>query len=121
MANKYELQAARIETVLTAHKVPARVWQATVTPRFVRFDITTALGTRLNKVSSLAEELAFALGAQATAFVRHLFEIAATLVRAVYSQPLAWVLTLAMLAIVCAWTSVTASVWLPARRHLRLA
>ncbi len=70
MANNYELQAARIETVLGAHKVPARVWQATVTPRFVRFDITTALGTRLNKVSSLAEELAFALGARATRVYR---------------------------------------------------
>ena len=67
MANKYELQAARIETVLSAHKVPARVWQATVTPRFVRFDVTTALGTRLNKVSSLAEEMAFALGVRAHA------------------------------------------------------
>jgi DNA segregation ATPase FtsK/SpoIIIE, S-DNA-T family len=62
MANKYELQAARIETVLGAHRVPARVWQAKVTPRFVRFDITTAVGTRLAKVSSLAEELAFSLG-----------------------------------------------------------
>ncbi len=48
----YELQAARIESVLTAHKVPARVWQATVTPRFVRYDITTALGTKVNKVSA---------------------------------------------------------------------
>ncbi len=36
MPNKYELQAARIESVLEAHKVPARVWQATVTPRFIR-------------------------------------------------------------------------------------
>ena len=62
MPRKYEMQAARIESVLTAHKVPARVWQATVTPRFVRFDVTTALGTRLSKVSSLAEELAFSLG-----------------------------------------------------------
>jgi len=70
MANRYELQAARIETVLGAHKVPARVWQATVTPRFVRFDVTTALGTRLSKVSSLAEELAFALGAGATRVYR---------------------------------------------------
>jgi len=61
---KYELQAARIESVLGAHKVPARVWQATVTPRFVRFDVTTALGTKLTKVSSLAEELAFSLGAR---------------------------------------------------------
>ena len=70
MAHKYELQAARIETVLGAHKVAARVWQATVTPRFVRFDVTTALGTRLNKVSGLAEELAFALGARATRVYR---------------------------------------------------
>ncbi len=70
MANKYEMQAARIETVLGAHKVPARVWQATVTPRFVRFDVTTALGTRLTKVSNLAEELAFALGARATRVYR---------------------------------------------------
>ena len=70
MANRYELQAARIESVLSAHKVPARVWQATVTPRFVRFDVTTALGTRLTKVSGLAEELAFSLGAQATRVYR---------------------------------------------------
>jgi S-DNA-T family DNA segregation ATPase FtsK/SpoIIIE len=70
MSHEYELQAARIESVLTAHKVPARVWQATVTPRFVRFDVTTALGTRLNKVSNLAEELAFSLGARMTRIYR---------------------------------------------------
>jgi S-DNA-T family DNA segregation ATPase FtsK/SpoIIIE len=70
MSHKYELQAARIESVLSAHKVPARVWQATVTPRFVRFDVTTALGTRLNKVSNLAEELAFSLGARTTRVYR---------------------------------------------------
>jgi len=64
------MQAARIESVLGAHKVPARVWQATVTPRFVRFDVTTALGTRLNKVSNLAEELAFSLGARTTRVYR---------------------------------------------------
>ncbi len=70
MSQKYEFQAARIEAVLNAHKVPARVWQATVTPRFVRFDVTTALGTRLSKVSNLAEELAFSLGAQAARVYR---------------------------------------------------
>jgi len=70
MANKYELQAARIETVLGAHKVPARVMQANVTPRFVRFDITTALGTKLTKVSSLAEELAFSLGVRSARVYR---------------------------------------------------
>lgn len=66
----YELQAARIESVLGAHRVPARVWQATVTPRFVRFDVTTALGTKLSKVNALAEELAFSLGAQAARVYR---------------------------------------------------
>jgi S-DNA-T family DNA segregation ATPase FtsK/SpoIIIE len=70
MSRKYELQAARIESVLGAHKVSARVWQATVTPRFIRFDVTTALGTRLNKVGNLAEELAFSLGARSTRVYR---------------------------------------------------
>lgn len=70
MSHEYDLQAARIESVLTAHKVPARVWQATITPRFVRFDVTTALGTRPNKVSNLAEELAFSLGARMTRIYR---------------------------------------------------
>jgi S-DNA-T family DNA segregation ATPase FtsK/SpoIIIE len=70
MGRKYELQAARIESVLGAHKVPARVWQATVTPRFVRYDVTTALGTRLNKVSSLGEELAFSLGVRSARVYR---------------------------------------------------
>ena len=70
MSQKYELQAARIESVLTAHKVPARVWQATVTPRFVRFDVTTALGTKLTRVSGLAEELAFSLGARSARIYR---------------------------------------------------
>ncbi len=66
----YELQAARIESVLTAHKVAGRVWQATVTPRFVRYDITTALGTKVNKVSALAEELALSLGVQSARVFR---------------------------------------------------
>ncbi len=70
MSHNYELQAARIESVFTAHKVPAKVWQATVSPRFVRFEVTTAMGTRLNKVSSLAEELAFSLGARMTRVYR---------------------------------------------------
>jgi S-DNA-T family DNA segregation ATPase FtsK/SpoIIIE len=70
MGRRYELQAARIESVLGAHKVAARVWQATVTPRFVRYDMTTALGTRLNKVSNLAEELAFSLGARSARVYR---------------------------------------------------
>lgn len=66
----YEMQAARIETVLSAYKVPARVWQATVTPRFVRYDVTTALGTRVSAVERLDAELALALGAQAVRVYR---------------------------------------------------
>lgn len=66
----YELQAARIESVLSAHKVPGRVWQATVTPRFVRYDVTTALGTRVNKIQALAEELAMSLGVRAARVYR---------------------------------------------------
>lgn len=59
---QYELMAGRIETVFTAHKISSRVWQATVTPRFVRFDVTTALGVRLAAVERLDEEMAMALG-----------------------------------------------------------
>jgi S-DNA-T family DNA segregation ATPase FtsK/SpoIIIE len=66
----YELQAARIESVLAAHQVPARVWQATLTPRCVRFAVTTALGTRLTKISNLAEELAFSLDARTARIYR---------------------------------------------------
>lgn len=66
----YELQAVRIESVLSAHKVPARVWQAVVTPRFVRYDVTTALGTKVSKISALAEELAMSLGVRATRVYR---------------------------------------------------
>lgn len=62
MATKYELQAARIETTLAAYRVSARVWECKVTPRFVRFDVTTALGARLTKIAGLEEELALSLG-----------------------------------------------------------
>lgn len=71
MANKYELQAARIETAFGAYKIPARVWQAKVTPRFVRFDLTTALGSaRLTKIKGLDEEIAMSLGAKTVRIYR---------------------------------------------------
>ena len=57
-----ELQADRIEMVLAQHKAPARVAGGIVTPRWVQFHLTPALGTRLAKVQALAEELALALG-----------------------------------------------------------
>ena len=66
----YAMQAGRIETVFSAHRINARVWQATVSPRFVRFDVTTALGTRLSAAERLEEELAMSLGAQSVRVYR---------------------------------------------------
>jgi S-DNA-T family DNA segregation ATPase FtsK/SpoIIIE len=58
-----ELQADRIEMVLAHHRAPARVNGGVVTPRWVQFHLAPALGTRLNRVQALADELALALGA----------------------------------------------------------
>lgn len=57
-----DLQASRIEAVLGKHKVEARVIGGTMTPRLIRFDMVTRLGTKVSKVASLAEEIALALG-----------------------------------------------------------
>jgi len=48
--------------VLTTHKAPARVTGGVVTPRAVQFYLAPALGTKINRVQSLVEELALALG-----------------------------------------------------------
>ncbi len=58
------MQADRIESVLASHRVPARVQGGTVSPRWVRFNISPALGARIATVRNLSEELALALGAQ---------------------------------------------------------
>ena len=55
-------QADIIEQVLAAHKIPARVWGGVITPRFVRYQLTTAAGVRLNKVLALKDEVALMLG-----------------------------------------------------------
>ena len=57
-----EQQADAIESVLRAHKVVARVWGGTVTPRFVRYELTTTTATRINKVLGLKDEVAMMLG-----------------------------------------------------------
>ena len=57
-----EMQADMIEAVLARHKVAGRVNGGVVTPRYVRFDLSTALGTKVSKVAALAEEIAMALG-----------------------------------------------------------
>lgn len=59
-----EMQADRIEMILTQHKAPVRVDGGVVTPRWVRYHLTPAFGTRLKRVQSLAEEIALALGTQ---------------------------------------------------------
>jgi len=55
-------QADIIESVLRAHKITARVWGGVVTPRFVRYELTTSADIRLNKVLALKDEVAMMLG-----------------------------------------------------------
>lgn len=57
-------QSDRIERVLASHRVPVRVHGGTVSPRWIRFLLTPALGARIATVRNLSEELALALGAQ---------------------------------------------------------
>jgi S-DNA-T family DNA segregation ATPase FtsK/SpoIIIE len=63
MRRQLHFQADRIEMVLASHKVPARVTGGTVTPRLVRYHLTTPLGVRVRQVAGLAEEIALNLGA----------------------------------------------------------
>lgn len=56
-----EMEADKIEAVLARHNLSGRVRGGVVTPRFVRFELTTELGTRVNRVAALAEEIAMAL------------------------------------------------------------
>lgn len=63
MSKVLHYQADRIELVLASHKVPGRVTGGKVTPRLVRYNLTTPLGVRVRQVASLAEELALSLGA----------------------------------------------------------
>ncbi|MCB0065338.1 MAG: DNA translocase FtsK, partial [Caldilineaceae bacterium] len=57
-----DMQADCIEAVLAKHKVNGHVRGGTVTPRFIRFQVVTQMGTKVNKVAALAEEIALALG-----------------------------------------------------------
>ncbi|HSN77520.1 MAG TPA: DNA translocase FtsK [Anaerolineae bacterium] len=65
-----DMQSDRIEAVLASHKVASRVWGATITPRFIRFQVTTAMGTKVNKVSDLSEEIALSLGVRSARVYR---------------------------------------------------
>jgi S-DNA-T family DNA segregation ATPase FtsK/SpoIIIE len=57
-------QADRIEMVLASHKVPSRVMGGTVTPRLVRYQVSTPLGVRVKQVANLSEEIALSLGSK---------------------------------------------------------
>ena len=70
MRRRLDLQADRIEAVLASHKVTGRVWGGTVTPRFIRFQVTTGFGTKVSKVSQLSEEIALSLGVASTRVYR---------------------------------------------------
>ncbi len=70
MRRELDMQADRIEAVLASHKVTGRVAGGMVTSRYTRFDLVTPLGTRVSRVSALAEEIALALGARSTRIFR---------------------------------------------------
>ncbi len=57
-----ELLADHIEEVFEQHNVVGRVNGGLVTPKLVRFNVETAKGTKVRKVSALSEEIAMALG-----------------------------------------------------------
>lgn len=61
MRKLLEYQADRIEAVLQQHHVTAQVTGGTVTPRWVRFQVLPAVGTRISSICNLSEELAAAL------------------------------------------------------------
>jgi S-DNA-T family DNA segregation ATPase FtsK/SpoIIIE len=63
MSRVLHFQADRIEMLLASHKVSARVTGGTVTPRLVRFHVSTPLGVRVRQLSNLSEEIALSLGA----------------------------------------------------------
>jgi S-DNA-T family DNA segregation ATPase FtsK/SpoIIIE len=71
MSRTLHFQADRIEMVLASHKVPARVTGGTVTPRLIRFHLSTPLGVRVRQVSNLSEEIALNLGAPSCRVYRH--------------------------------------------------
>ncbi len=75
-------QADRIERVLASHRVPVRVHGGAVSPRWVRFLLTPALGARVASVRNLSEELALALGAEDVRVAREGESIAVEVPRA---------------------------------------
>jgi S-DNA-T family DNA segregation ATPase FtsK/SpoIIIE len=63
MQQALHLQADRIEQVLSSYKIPSRVTGGTITPRLVRYQLSTPLGVKVKRVAGLAEEIALGVGA----------------------------------------------------------
>jgi S-DNA-T family DNA segregation ATPase FtsK/SpoIIIE len=58
---RLEYLADRIEAVLAHHSIDARVSGGAISPRWIRFNVLPELGTKINKVKALTEEIALAL------------------------------------------------------------
>jgi len=56
-------QADRLETLLASHEIDASVSGGAVSPRWVRFIVHPAVGTRISSIQGLSEEIALILGA----------------------------------------------------------
>lgn len=65
------LQADKIERVLAAHQAPVRVWGGRITPRTIQFHLDPVPHTQINKLQTLTQELALALGASFARLTRH--------------------------------------------------
>ncbi len=68
--NELHFQADQIESVLASHRIQGRITGGSVTPQMVRFHLAPALGTRVNQITRLSEELALSLGAATCRVVR---------------------------------------------------
>jgi S-DNA-T family DNA segregation ATPase FtsK/SpoIIIE len=65
-----DYEADQIEALLAAHRQEALVVGVQVSPRWVRFGLQLALGTRISSIENLSEELALALEAPTVRITR---------------------------------------------------
>lgn len=64
------LQADKIESIFAAHHAPTQVWGGRLTPRTIQFHLAPSANTKLNKLESLTEEVALALGVSSVRLTR---------------------------------------------------
>lgn len=65
-----EAQSNLIDHIFASHKVPARVQGGSVSPRWVRYHLSTAPTAKISLVRNLSEELALALGSSSVRIAR---------------------------------------------------